>query len=193
MYHFNRRIHLAASLGLLFFVLMYFTTGFVMIHGQSFKRSAPSTTTHTEPLQYSGDGSDDGMSQYLQDTFQLRGKRQPAKTRSDGSRQFLFTRPGTTFEAVVAPDGKQATIVEKKFGLVDMVHGMHRLHGYGGGWFYCLWAFVCDLASVAVIVFALTGIYLWYRFCSKRLPGLICLGLSFGFSAAMILYLMLSK
>lgn len=193
MYHFNRRIHLAASLALLFFVLMYFATGFVMFHEQWFKRSGPSTTTHTVSLQYAGDGSDDGMSQYLQDAFQLRGKRQPAKARSDGSKQFLFNRPGTVFEAVVSPDGKQATIDEKKFGIVNMVHGIHRLHGYNGGWFYCLWAFICDLAGLALIVFALTGIYLWCRFSSKRIPGLICLGLSFGFTAAMIVYLMTSK
>jgi hypothetical protein len=109
------------------------------------------------------------------------------------SRQFNYARPGTTFEAVVSPDGKQVAITSKEFGFVGLANGMHRLHGYGGGRIYDAWAFLYDLASAALILFALTGIILWYQSTSRRLPGLICLGLSFSFSAAMILYLLYRK
>ena len=192
MYLWVRRIHLTSSLGLLLFVLMYFVTGFMMIHEEWFKSSAAAPSVHNVPLNYSG-GSDDGLSQYLQDTFDLRGKRYPVRVREDGSKVFTFARPGTIFAAVVPPQGKQVTITEKHSGPVELAHALHRLHGYGGGWLYSCWAFIYDLASAALIVFAVTGIYLWYRLSSNRLPGLICLGVSFGFSAAIFAYLMLSK
>jgi len=37
----------------------------------------------------------------------------------------------------------------------------------GGGWLYDLWAVVYDLASASMILFALSGIYLWHQ----RRPG----------------------
>jgi hypothetical protein len=193
MYPLIRRVHLFTGLLLLVFVLMYFASGYVMVHNEWFNKPGPATTTRTETLNYSGESSDEVLSRYLQETFDLRGKRNPPNHRKDGSRQFNYTRPGTTFEAVVSPDGKQVAVTRKEFGFVGLANGMHRLHGYGGGRIYDAWAFLYDLASAALILFALTGIILWYQSTSRRLPGLICLGLSFGFSAAMILYLLYRK
>ena len=51
--------------------------------------------------------------------------------------------------------------------------GFHRLHGYGGGWLYDIWVVFYDLASLALILFTLTGIYLWYRLTKHRLLGWI--------------------
>lgn len=193
MYHFFRRIHLFTGLLLLVFLVMYFVSGYVMIHGDWFGRRAPVTTVRTEPLNQPGATSDEAMSRYLQATYDLRGKRNAANHRKDGTTQFNFVRPGTTFEAVVSPDGKQVTITRKDFDFVGLANGIHRLRGYGGGRIYDLWALLYDLASGALIVFALTGILLWYQSASRRLPGFLCLMLSFGFSASMILYFMFRK
>ena len=193
MYHVIRRIHLFCGLLLLVFVLMYFLSGYVIIHESWFKRSEPKNTIHTEALDAPKNLSDDALSQYLQKTFDLRGQRAPADHRSDGSTRFLFLRPGTTHEAVVASGGKEVTITSKRFDVANIANGMHRLRGYHGGWLYCLWACFYDLASLALILFALSGIFLWYKSTHRRLVGVICLSLSLSFSAAMVLYLMLSK
>ena len=193
MYPLIRRIHLFTGLLLLVFVLMYFASGYVMIHNGWFNKPGPVTSTRTVALNYSGDASDEALSRHLQETFDLRGKRNPPNHRKDGSRQFNFTRPGTTFEAVVSQDVRQVSITRKESGFVGLANGMHRLHGYGGGRIYDAWALLYDLASAALILFAITGIVLWYQSTPQRLPGLICLGLSFGFSTAMILYLLYRK
>ena len=193
MYHIVRRIHLAASFGLLLFVVTYFATGFVMTHEQWFKQPAPATTERKDPLQYQGEGSDEDLSRYLQTTFNLNGQRNPAVIRKDGLKHFLFSRPGTTYDAVIAQNRNEVTITQRKSGLVGLLHGLHRLHGYGGGGLYSTWSFLYDLSSSALIVFAFTGIFLWFRSTTKRLPGWICLGVSFGGLAAMMVYLMASK
>jgi hypothetical protein len=193
MYHFIRRIHLFTGLLLFVFVVMYFASGYAMIHNQWFKKTPPSITTRAEPLHEPAPATDETLSAYLQDKFDLRGKRNPAIHRKDGSRQFGYLRPGTTIDAVVSADGKQVTITRREFDFVGLANGFHRLRGYGGGWLYDLWSALYDLASAALIVFGLTGILLWYQSTLRRLPGLICLAISFGFTASMILYLMFRR
>ena len=193
MYLLIRRIHLFTGLLLLLFVFMYFVSGYVIIHRPWFGKNAPKTSTRTETLEFNGETSEEAMAKFLQDRFDLRGRSGAIKHRPDGSVQFNFARPGTIHEAVVASEGKQVTITSKEFGFADLANGMHRLHGYKGGWLYWVWALFFDLASAALIVFALTGVVLWYQMGGNRIPGLICLLVSFGFTAAMISYLMWTK
>lgn len=192
MYTFIRRIHLFAGLLLLVFVLMYFLSGYVLIHEPWFGGREPRTSVRTEPLASAGMFTDEAMSLYLQQAFNLRGQRSPANHRADGSVRFGFAHPGTAFEALVAAGGKQVTITRKDFGFGGLANGFHRLRGYHGGWLYVLWALLYDLASAALIVFAITGIVLWHQSTARRLPGWLCLGASFGFTAVMVLYLMFS-
>ena len=193
MYHWIRRIHLFAGLFLLVFVLLYFVSGWMMIHGQWFHHDGPKKTTRTEHLAYQGDRSAPEFARYLEETFGLRGKRQPPRQHSDGTWQFNYVRPGQNFEVRVSPAGDQATITTTDFDAMGLANGLHRARGYGGGWLYDLWSAIYDLASAAMILFALSGIYLWHQFATIRWPGWLCLGLSFGFTAAMILYLLYSR
>jgi hypothetical protein len=56
-----------------------------------------------------------------------------------------------------------------------------------------IWAVLYDLASAALILFAITGIFLWYKSTSRRLPGVVCLAASFGFTASMVIYLVIRR
>jgi hypothetical protein len=192
MYRFIRRIHLFTGLSLLVFVIMYFATGFVMVHEDWFPRKEAQKTVRTEPLEYAGDRSPASFSAYLQQRFGLAGKRQPGQQGKDGSWKFNYAGPGFNYEAVVPAVGKEVKITRSDSGTLGMLHGFHRLHGYGGGTFYDVWAFIYDLASASLILFALTGIYMWYTTAQKKLAGWICLALSFGYAAAMVLYLVCS-
>lgn len=193
MYHVVRRIHLFSGLVLLLFILMYFVSGYIIVHRPWFGRAQPATVTRKVAWTAPAGLADEEISQYIQETFGLRGQRAPANHRSDGSVRFNFVRPGTTFEALLQPGSKELTITEKHLSAADIANGMHRLHGYHGGWFYYLWAFVYDLASTGLIVFALSGVVLWYQSTTHRLAGYLCLGASVGFTAAMISYLLFSK
>ena len=51
----------------------------------------------------------------------------------------------------------------------------------------------CDLASLSLILFALTGIYLWWRLARRRFWGYVCLAVSWGYTGVTIAYLMYSK
>ena len=189
-----RKIHLYTGLALMTFVVMYFVTGYPMIHHEWFPDSEPRETVRTEPLEYADIADPDiadpeSYALYLQETFDLRGKRQRQRQRDDGSWRFDYFRPGTDIKVVVALDGKSVTITTREHGAKQTLIGFHRLHGYGGGWLYDLWVVFYDLASLSLIVFAFSGIYLWYRLTRRRLLGWIFLGISYGYAGATMLYL----
>ena len=185
-----RKTHLYSGLAILTFVVMYFVTGYPMIHHDWFPRSTPIKKIRTEPLAYAGPQEAKAYSQYLQETFDLRGKPMQPRRLRDGSWQFRFARPGTYHEAVVLPAGDSVRITTREDGIVDTMVGFHRLRGYGDDNLYNAWAVLYDLASLSLILFAFTGIYLWYRLTKKKLLGWICLGISFGSAAVTVLYCM---
>jgi hypothetical protein len=193
MYQLVRRVHLFTGLGLLLFVLMYFFTGYVIIHGKWFGQSESKTSVRTETMEAPPGLSEEGMSIHLQERFDLRGQRGAVNHRPDGSARFTFGRPGTAIEALVAPGGRQVTITERKFDFRGTANGFHRLRGYRGGAFYLGWTVLYDLASAALILFAITGIFLWYKSTARRWPGLLCLAASFGFTASMVIYLLVRR
>jgi len=185
-----RTIHLYAGLALLAFVIMYFVTGYPMIHHAWFPQSEPNRTIRTEMLVYPGAREPAAYSIYLQETFNLRGKVTRQRRLKDGSWEFRYSRPGTIHEAVVAPAGDSVRITTVKEKPIETMIAFHELHGYGGGLLYNVWALFYDLASFSLIVFAFTGIYLWYRLTKKKLLGWIFLAISYGYATVTVLYLM---
>ena len=189
MYDTIRRIHLYAGVGLLAFVVMYFVTGYVLIHGEWFPGTPPVKSTREESLTSAPGASPEEFSALLQQRFGLAGKRQPPVRMKDGGWKFEYLRPGLGHEAVVPPAGDRVRITRTEFSTRQMLVHFHRLHGYGGGAMYDLWMVMYDLASAAMIVFAVTGIYLWYKLTRRRLLGWLLLAASFSFTAGTILYL----
>jgi hypothetical protein len=192
MYTFFRQVHLFSGLVLLGFVLLYFATGYVMIHPGWFGDGVPATARRDVPLSVPAGLDDAGLSQHLQDRLGLRGQRLPGERRDDGTWRFAYYHPGTVHEVTVAADRRQATVETRTESWQRVLHGLHRLHGYGGGWAYVLYALCLDLAALSMVVFALTGIYLWYRLTKprKRRLGYAILGLSWAYTLATVLYLM---
>ena len=192
MYHLWRRIHLFTGLVLLVFVLMYFVSGYVMIHGEWFGERKSKDSSRTEALNIPRGIADAELARYVQAAFDLRGQAGSPEHRKDGSIRINFVRPGTTYQARIDPAGKSVTINRKTFGFAGIANGLHRLKGYHGGWAYSIWSLMYDCASLALIIFGVTGVVLWYQSTTRRLAGWICLAAGFGFTTAMILHLMLS-
>jgi len=193
MYKLLRRIHLFTGLILLVFVLMYFLSGYVIIHAQWFGGRDPKTSSRTEQVNLSAGLSDAALVRYFQAKLRLQGQASSPEHRKDGSIRVNFVRPGKTVQIVLNSQKNQVTVKQNEFGFAGIANGMHRLRGYHGGWLYCTWALMYDLASVALMVFSITGVVLWYQSTPGRLPGGICLLASCSFTVSMILYLLLSK
>jgi hypothetical protein len=189
VYEAVRKIHLYTAFALLAFVVMYFATGYVLIHNEWFPRSEPEVTTSEEPLSAAPGASPEEMSAVLQKRLNLPGKRVPARRNGDGSWKFEYVRPGAACEAVVVPAGDRVRVKRTRFGTSQTLIGFHRLHGYGGGWAYDLWMVMFDLASFSMILFAASGIYLWFKLTKRRTLGWLCLASGGALTVGTIVYL----
>jgi hypothetical protein len=190
LYQIVRRVHLYTAFFLLSFVLMYFATGYVMIHEGLIAHREPQKKTRSLALRYKGEKTPEAYAAHLERTFGLEGKRQPPQQREDGSWRFAYFRPGTAYEAVVSAAGDSVRLTESRDHLRRTLVGFHRLHGYGGGLLYDVWAACYDLASLALILFALSGVYLWHQLTRRHLLGWLLLLLSFGLAALTVGYLL---
>jgi hypothetical protein len=189
MYTLIRKVHQFTGLMLLAFVVMYFVTGYVIVHHEWFGGEPPVKTTRTETLRGSLPSDADEAAAALQEMFALNGMRYAPVRRGDGTWRFSYRRPGVDNEAVVSADGRSVKITETRRDGVGTLVGLHRLHGYRGGWAYCAWAVMYDLASMAMIVFAITGVYLWYKLTTKRTLGWVMLGVGCLYTIVMVVYL----
>ncbi|MEA2736309.1 MAG: putative PepSY TM-like [Humisphaera sp.] len=195
MYNVIRRVHLYAGLVVLVFLIMYFVSGYVMIHrpwfgGQSGK---PAAETRTESLAgYSGARTPDALAAHVVARFQLHGRANvppPARQPKDAVR-FNVVRPGTIQQVEIPHAGDTVTITTQRENVAGIFVQLHRIHGYGGGWIWNAFVFFNDLASFACILFALTGVYLWWKTAKRKIWGVLCLGASCLYAAGMVLYLL---
>jgi hypothetical protein len=190
IYNVVRIVHLTTGLLLLVFFLMYFITGLPLIHEKWFPESEARTVTTTNSIAFAGGPDSAEFVPYLEKMFDLRGRRGDAKKQKDGSWKFTWFRPGTESRVVLGVDGKMATVTKIEYGPRRVLVGLHRLHGYGGGFLYDVWAVLMDASSCAAILFPLTGIVLWYKSTPQKTLGWCCLALGFGLTALMIWHLM---
>ena len=195
MYNVIRKIHLYSGLVILVFLMMYFVSGYVMIHrpwfgGQSGK---PPPGVRTESLAgYTGPREPEALAAYVVERFQLHGRanvpppaRQPQK-----SIRFNVVRPGMIQQVDIPRDGDTVTVTTTRENLAGVLVQLHRVHGYGGGWVWNTFVFFNDVASASCILFALSGVYLWWKTAKRRIWGMLCLAASCAYTIGTILYLM---
>ncbi len=96
----------------------------------------------------------------------------------------------TTMPAVIKPN---VTITEYDFGPAGTSNGFHRLRGFSGGWGYKLWSLMYDASALSLILFSLTGIYLWWKLSKIRWPGALVLAFGILFPIATFMFLAMSK
>ena len=188
LYRIIRGLHLYTSFVLMVFVLMYFVSGYVILHGKWFGAHPPTKTVREEKVATPVNSDPQELQLDLQNQLGLHGKPMPARKRNDGSWQFTYSRPGDVQQAIIHPDGR-VEVTESTQNFAGTLNAFHRLHGYSGGGLYVFWAVLYDLASASMIVFALSGIYLWYKITRRRALGWALLAISFAYAGGTMLYL----
>lgn len=102
------------------------------------------------------------------------GIRDAVPLRSVGTPTLRY-RAGSS-EVSVSLERRQATVRDAAtFDFGRLLMRLHTAHGYGGGAARVLWAIVVDAMAAAMVLWALSGLFMWWQKRSSRRSGGIVL------------------
>lgn len=174
-----RKIHLYAAMIIMVFLSMYFITGFLLTRYDWFDHDPIEKKSHIVPVDLSRIEEDEEFPEKVREILDIRGKMNLQKFNADGTQTIQFIKPGVTTVVTISADLKRATIETTPQNIHEMVSFYHRMHGYGGGLKYDLYLFMMDLSSLSLIVFVITGVYLWMKILRNKFWGMLFLALGF--------------
>lgn len=149
---------------MLSFMLLYVITGIITINHDLF--SIPEVkVNHSKILvekPMNGDPKD--YARYLKKTLDLKGRTEYQKDNSDNW-IFHFNIPGEGYQINFTPAQDTLYIQQSSqhMTLYTVAHQIHIIRGFNGGWEYTAWAVMYDVSCFAMILFAITGIIMWFR------------------------------
>ena len=184
MYTFLRKIHLYSAFVIATFLLMYFVTGGVMVMESFFPRANKKTIL--EKVAVDRNAPEEITIKGICAAYNIYGELRRT-TATNGNKVYNFSRPGYKAElSRIHTDTIQVNIREGTFGSV--MNDFHRLRGYEGSWPHVIWALLYDLSCVSLLVFAFTGVYLWWKLEKSKAIGVVFLLTSTGIMVFTIVY-----
>jgi len=161
---------------LLLFLLMYVFSGVILINRVLFHVPEQVEDAKMVPVTEPMEGAPEVYAKKLARELDIKGR---IIYRKDGNENWIFNYnfPGTRVTATLrqAQDSLQIRTMRQKQTFFTTVQQMHVLRGFRGGWPYTVWAIFYDTSCLALIVFAITGILLWFRSRQKYPYGWIFL------------------
>ena len=182
-----QKIHLYASFVIASFLLMYFLTGAVMIMGKIFPRK--NVKSISEKVVWKNNMAEDEAINNISTQYCIHGVKNKI-IKANGGRNYIFTRPGYRAEIIFTEGQDSIQVKINKGTFWSAMNDFHRLRGFTGSWTHKVWAVLYDLSCIALLVFAFTGVYLWWKLERNKRIGTIFIFLSTGLSVFTIWYLM---
>ena len=164
---FNRlaqEIHLISSMIMLSFMMIYVITGILMINHDLFTLPEIRAVHSTRPVENPMDGDVKSYARDLKRSLDLKGR---TAYRQDNQKNWIFNFdiPGEAYQIKLTPaqDTLYVTQSTQDMNFYLVAHRIHILRGFKGGWAYTAWAVMYDTTCFAMVLFAVTGIILWYK------------------------------
>lgn len=193
MYNVLRKIHLYTGLILVVFLMMYFASGYVMAHRPWFVGPSPAPTTRTVALDTGAARSPGQLAAQMKKELALPGRIQfPQKQPADET-LFWAIRPGSMIRVDVVSKNHTVRLTTQRVGWIQTLIMLHKVAGYDNQPLFDLCALFSDLAGLSMILFAVTGVYLWWKRVRNHALGIVCLVASCGYAIGMMLYFAYAK
>ena len=189
MYHVIRKIHLYCGLVTLTYSMMYFVSGYMMVHRPWFVTAPPPPTTQTATVEFTSALSPEQLAAEVQKQLGLAGRIQFPQKQPVEMTRFWVNRPGAMIRVEVPAGEHLVHLTTQRVGLVGTLIMLHKVSGYDSNLIFDAYALFCDLAGLSMILFAISGVYLWWRRVKNHFWGAVCLIASCAYAVGMMLCL----
>ena len=157
MFPLVRKLHLYAAFAIASFLLMYFVTGAVIIMGETFSRKSIRKISEKH---FIGNESEFVIVARLLKQFQILGEER--KKIEEKQIVYRYFRPGYRAEIIFPANGDSVSIRLSEGSFGNVMNDFHRLRGFAGVG-HILWGVLYDLSCIALFLFGLSGLYLWWK------------------------------
>lgn len=185
MYIWFRNTHLFLGLFCLLFLLVYGVSSVQMAHNTWFTMR-PAVIQSRVPIRAENASNPRAVARQLMDEQHMQGDLLRVRQYEEGA-SFQIVRPGTVYEVNYSAAAGEARVRTNHANFMGM---LNRIHHIGGLWheysLINLWGVLVGIVSTALILMALTGIYMWFHFYDERVIGIILLALSLGYSVTLM-------
>jgi hypothetical protein len=189
MYNLFRKIHLYAGLIILMFLTMYFVSGYIMAHRSWLLPRPPAPKQQTVTLDVDSTLPLRERADYVKKALALPGRIQFSRPQPPDETLFWVVCVRASIRVDVFPQNHTVRLITQPAGWIGSLIILHKIAGYDNVPLFDVYAFCCDLAGLSMILFALTGVYLWWKREKNHALGLVCLIASCGYAIGMMLYL----
>ena len=171
-YQLIKKIHLYASLSTAAVFIMFILTSYLMIHHSWFNHEK---TESSEMIDGHVANEDDWQS--FVGRHGIRGRLVQDSEDQEGNNFREYSSAAGSVRITTVADRNQTEIKKSHKSSTDALIGIHRQRGYDGPWPYLIYAFLLDLMGASLIVFAITGVIMWFKLLKyNRLAWIIFVG-----------------
>lgn len=177
-----RAVHFYAAALSGVFLLLFFLTGFLIVRYSWYDHEEQEAITETVQKDIPGNMTDRELANWVKSELEVEGKIDWINRRKDGSLMVEIVTPRTFNMLTIKPESNEIVYETRAQTLFESLSVMHRMHGYGGGFWYDVYLFFMDLASFSLLIFAVTGLYLWLKVIKRKWLGIVFLLLGLGYT-----------
>ena len=182
MYRSIRWLHTYAGLALSLAVLAYALSGWLIEHSKHFGVPSHDTELRVHAEMLRGTTAETypeaaRQARELRVELAVEGRIQQLEQLDDGWRAYVHTVSHDTY-LTWRPGDPEVEVLVRDRNLAASLTKLHKIHGLKGSRSFVLFAIMLDVVSVAMIVFAVTGVYLWWKIKRKHTLGWAILGAS---------------
>jgi hypothetical protein len=169
LYQLIRQIHMYAAFITITFLVMYFVTGYLMNNPQWFDQEKPAPDIKTISMK-KPDVSNEELHKQLKNKLEISGRFHNSWT-NEGTTYYEYQSMLRQTIVYFDSTNSTATVEVSDKNTMGSITAYHRLHKYGGPPAYNFYILLMDLASLALIIFVITGIYMWLSYAQFRWLG----------------------
>lgn len=178
-----RRIHLFLALFLAPWILMYAASTLAMHHRALFTGAHQRINPPYEVIKkeaytpsFKNDADPQTAARMILHDLDLEGAFS-ARGNSEGVLTIQRDRPIGSYRITYEANPGTLRVERQRFGLSYFLEMMHRRRGYQQPfWANNLWAVIVDGVIVSILLWAATGLWMWWELLRTRRLGALCLG-----------------
>jgi hypothetical protein len=172
--------------------MMYGVSAIQMAHRSWFNiKPAVTKTQATIAPEKATDGR--AVARELMDQGAVRGEIEGEVKVTAAGYRFTVVRSGTVYEVDYSRENGNAKVLINTPGLLGMLVRIHHIQRLDHQYMPTnVWAALLMVVSMALIILAVTGIYLWFKLHQERIMGGVLLTLSLGYSLTLMVLIRLA-